>query len=195
MRTVYCTEEDDTEEDDTEEDDTEEEEGGYLDEQILVFTFADASKQKLLQVVRFQTKCNGDLALGDIYCSLQLMSFTNDEMSASVYKNITFEVTITKVGTDELRTDRYFSIVDQQETDDVVLGNSNNSSEKSILDEMTVDLTFGAGSEKSILQEVTVDLMHPRTIKTSITIDGKTSHTGQVCQESADMSLVVPGRD
>mmetsp|Transcript_9637 Transcript_9637/g.16043 ORF Transcript_9637/g.16043 Transcript_9637/m.16043 type:complete len:147 (+) Transcript_9637:1-441(+) len=139
--------------------------------------YEDSTKQALLQMMIFHTKCRSDLSLGDKYGSLQLMSFTNDVVGTpSMYKNVTYAVTITNVGSQSVRVGHVISIADQEAKD--LLGGSGGP-------------MLGRHASESIAETMLVDLGHARKISASATVSGydKSLNT---CVSFGEMDIVVP---
>lgn len=151
--------------------------GGILDEEILLLVYADSSKAELLQMMVFHTKCQADLTLGDKFGSLQLMSFTNDYAgTTSMYRSVTYAVTITNKGPETVRVGHIISIEDQVAKD--LLGGSEGP-------------TLESGASESLTQELTVEMGHGRTISTSATISGRDDLLN-TCVGFGVMQVMVP---
>ena len=148
-----------------------------LDGELMVLTYADDSKEELLQILLFHTECNGDLSLGDKYGSLHLMAFTNGDTSADMYMDLQFEVSIANVGKGQIHIEHVQTILDQDSKD--------------LLDDGQI-LKLAAGDEESIVEGVTIDVMHPRIIESSATISRR-DKGGNDCASFAVMTLKVQG--
>jgi len=148
-----------------------------LDGELMVLTYADESKEELLQILLFHTECNGDLSLGDKYGSLHLMAFTNGDTSADMYMDLQFEVSIANVGKGQIHIEHVQTILDQDSKD--------------LLEDGQI-LKLAAGDEESIVEGVTIDVMHPRIIESSATISGR-DMDGNDCASFAVMTLKVQG--
>lgn len=151
--------------------------GGILDEEILVMVYADSTKEVILQIMVFHTKCQADLTLGDKYGSLQLMSFTNDAAGTpTMYMNITYQVTITNMGSDLVHIGHVITIEDQMAKD--LLGGNKGP----ILE---------AGGSESVQQNMLIDLTHARTLSTSATISGRDDRLN-TCAGFGVMQTIIP---
>lgn len=152
-------------------------EGDPIDEEILVLVYEDDTKVNLLQMMVFHTKCEDDLDLGDRYGSLALTAFANEDGEASVYKNVTYEVTVKNTGTNPIRIQHALSIADN-EAKDMFAG-------------MGGPL-IGAGGEEAIMQVMEIDPTHGRTVSTSVTISGHDDNLS-TCAAFDEMLIAIPG--
>ncbi len=155
-------------------------ESGPLDEEILILVYKDGTKKELRQMIIFHTKCNTDLSLGDSYGSLELISFSNDnlKLNSSMKKNVTVQVTITNMGTEDVHMDHAITFLEQTSRD--VLG-----------DAEEVVLSASGQEALTLVQEFTFDSLPPRVISLSATISG---HDPQMttCVAFGETSIVIP---
>ena len=149
-----------------------------LDEEVLILIYKDATKTTLLQMMVFHTQCKEDLTLGDPYGSLELMTFSNEDSSLSMYKNVTYEVTITNIGAADLHIQHAVTILDQVSSD--VLGDGE-------------ELVLRASGQEALtlVQEFTIDITQPRVISGSATVMGY-DHQMNTCVAFGETETVIP---
>ena len=118
--------------------------GGSLLDETMILVYADSSMERLLQLMVFKTSCEGNLALGDHFGSIELVSFDNaaqNKVSSQVIAM--YEITITNTATEEA------TLVDVVALSD----DTNRDLWKSLKGE-----TIAPGEEISIVEEMSVNL-------------------------------------
>ena len=118
--------------------------GGTLLDETMILVYADSSMERLLQLMVFKTSCEGNLALGDRFGSVELVSFSNaaqNKLSSRV--TAMYEITITNTAAETA------TLVDVVALSD----DTNHDLWKSLKGE-----TIAPGKEISIVEEMAVNL-------------------------------------
>lgn len=164
--------------------------GAPLDEEILILVYSDSTKTELLQMIVFQTNTKTDLTLGDMYGSLQLLSFSNSDsvsdanlnLTVDQKKNITVQVTITNLGSEDVHVDHAVTFVEQSSREVVGNGGEND------------DIVLRASGQEGVtlVQKFIVDsILQARIISLSATVSGHDSHMN-TCVAFGETSIVIP---